>query len=64
MIIKTLCLVSSMDKVKDITEILTLNKAIYILERLEKSYDLQYMKENPDLCKSIVVLFEDDLENI
>ena len=64
MIIKTGCLVSSMDKVKDITEILTLKKAVYILNRLQLKYDYEYMKENPDVCKSIVVLFEDDFESI
>lgn len=55
---------SSMDKVKDITEILTLKKAVYILERLQMKCDYEYMKENPDICKSIVVLFEDDFESI
>ena len=44
-----------MDKVKDITEILTLKKAVYILERLKMKCDYEYMKENPDICKSIVV---------
>lgn len=53
-----------MDKVKDITELLTLNKAIYILERLQKEYDYEFLKENPDVCKSIVILFEDDFEDI
>lgn len=53
-----------MDKIRDITEILTLNKAVYILERLHMKYDYEYLKENPDICKSIVVLFEDDFEKI
>ena len=53
-----------LDKVKDITEILTLKKAVYILERLQMKCDYEYMKKNPDICKSIVVLFEDDFESI
>lgn len=53
-----------MDKVKDITEILTLKKAVYILKGLKMKYDYEFMKENPDICKSIVVLFEDDFDSI
>ncbi|MEG2018423.1 MAG: hypothetical protein RR844_09245 [Clostridium sp.] len=53
-----------MDKVRDITEMITLNKAVYILERLHMKYDYGYLKENPDICKSIVVLFEDNFEKI
>ncbi|GEM_PF-2669431 len=53
-----------MDKVKDITELLTFKKALYILDTLQIDYDYYAIKSRPDIYKEIVVLFEDNLDNL
>lgn len=53
-----------MDKVIDITNILILKKAIRILEMLDKDYDYELLKKHPEICKEIVILFQDDLDKL
>ena len=51
-----------MGKVIDITDILSLRKAVRILELLDKDYDYDVLKAHPNICREIIVLFGKELD--